>query len=297
MTKAHFIIAIALFLGISVNAQELFMTKLGTDRAQQGMAAWGRRIYSLEDGGKVNVYPFRKGERNPAGNFCLESSCKENHANNAEFGIEKIKGAAAPLLYVSVGKPGSSMDWTCHVESISKKGGQWKSTLVQRLQLDTTQWASKGYSAIFGAPSWMIDKKDKALWVFSAVRRTTTKVTKSPDENAYIATCFRIPSLAEGELVRLGADDIIRQVIFPFDVWFTQAGCIKDGVIWYCFGLGEGHPDTPAAIRAYDTASGRIIAAADISEVVLQEPEERQSVEINGKTLTVNWEPFTLHIR
>lgn len=285
MTKSYFIIVVALFLGLSVNAQEVFMTKLGTDRAQQGIAAWGRYIFSLEDGGKVNVYPFKKGKRSPVGSFSLESSCKENHANNAEFGIEKIKGATAPLLYVSVGKPGSSIDWTCYVESISKKGGQWESTLVQRLQLDTTLWASKGYSAIFGAPSWLVDRKNKTLWVFSAVKRTTPKVTKSADENAYIATGFRIPSLAEGELVRLGADDIIRQVIFPFDVWFTQAGCIKDGVIWYCFGLGEGHPDTPASIRAYDTVRGRIIAEANISKAVIQEPED---LFFRGKYLYIN---------
>lgn len=277
--------AAALLIGISVNAQDVFMTKLGTERAQQGMAAWGRYIFSLEDGGKVKVYPFRKGTRTPVGSFDLVSAAKDNHANNAEFGIERLKGAVAPLLYISIGKPGSSMDWTCYVESISKKGRRWKSTLVQRLQLDTTQWTAKGYTPIFGAPSWLIDKKNKVLWVFSAVKRTTPKVTKTAGENAYIATCFRIPSLSEGELVRLGADDILRQVIFPFDVWFTQAGCIKDGVIWYCFGLEKGHPDTPAAIRAYDTASGRIIAEADISESVIQEPED---LFFRGRYLYIN---------
>ncbi|MBO7544722.1 MAG: hypothetical protein J6T02_04000 [Bacteroidales bacterium] len=250
MTKAHFIIAIALFLGISVNAQELFMTKLGTDRAQQGMAAWGRRIYSLEDGGKVNVYPFRKGERNPAGNFCLESSCKENHANNAEFGIEKIKGAAAPLLYVSVGKPGSSMDWTCHVESISKKGGQWKSTLVQRLQLDTTQWASKGYSAIFGAPSCVVktsEHEGKWSWMSPALSDETVK-----------APVFEM-------LINHGAGPVVD------------------------------------ASYAYAEIPGKSFRHArkflEKRVKILENTTERQSVEINGKTLTVNWEPFTLHIR
>lgn len=249
--------------------------KQGCDRAQQGMALSGKFLFSLEDGGKVNVYHFKKADGQRLATFCLSSAQKDNHANNAEFGIEKKKGASFPLLYVSVGKPGSDIDWTCFVESISRRGKDFKSELVQKIILDRCEgWEAKGYTAIFGSPSFLIDRERKSLWVFSAIKRTTPKVTKSFSENLYVATRFRIPTLSEGAEVHLRADDILQQVRFPFDIGFTQAGCAADGKIYYCFGLGDRSESCPAAIRIYDTDSGEIIGKYDLKDSVLQEPED-----------------------
>lgn len=255
--------------------QMVLFEKQGCERAQQGMAQSGKFLFSLEDGGKVNVYDFKKADGKCLATFCLASAGKDNHANNAEFGIERKKGADFPLLYVSVGKPGCDIDWTCFVESISRKGKSFKSELVQKIILDRCEgWEAKGYTAIFGSPSFLIDRERKSLWVFSAIRRTTPKVTKSFDENLYVATCFRIPALSEGSEVHLGADDILSQVTFHFDIGFTQAGCAKDGKIYYCFGLGDRSESCPAAIRIYDTDSGEITGRYDLKDIVLQEPED-----------------------
>ena len=56
---------IALTLGLllaalCLNAQEVFLVKQGRGRAQQGMTMHGNWIFSCEDGGKVNLYDFRK---------------------------------------------------------------------------------------------------------------------------------------------------------------------------------------------------------------------------------------------
>lgn len=262
----------------------VFLEKHGRKRAQQGMAISGRYIFSLEDGGGVNVYDFRKREPEPVGRFNLASSSKDNHCNNAEFGVEKKKGAAFPLLYVSVGKPGAAIDWMCFVESVSLSEGTFSSTLEQTIRLDCSDWDDFGLKPIFGAPSFLVDRQREVLWVFSARKRTVAKVTTDPAENEYIATAFRIPRLSEGREVVLTGKDVIRQVTFPFEVWFTQAGCVSDGKIFYGFGIGTD-PLRPSRIRVYDTDTGRIRARYELQGII---PWEIEDIVVRGRWMYVN---------
>ena len=110
------------------------------------------------------MYDFKTADPKPIAMFELASSQKDNHANNASFGIETKKGATYPLLYISVGKPGNAIDLTCFVESITKKGKKFSSELVQKIILDINGWSEAGYVPIFGAPSWMVDQKRGELW-------------------------------------------------------------------------------------------------------------------------------------
>ncbi|MCQ2114667.1 MAG: hypothetical protein MJZ07_00520 [Bacteroidales bacterium] len=253
---------------------EIFIQKEGRGRAQQGMEIHGRYLFSLEDGGHVNIYDFKKHDGKVIGGFQLASSRPDNHANNAEFGIEKKKGASFPLIYISNGKVGSEIEWLCYVESITKKKDVWSSEIAQTIHMDGSNWESKGYTAIFGAPSWLVDRERKFLWVFSAIKRTVKSVTTDPSENKYIATKFRIPSLKEGKDVYLTVDDILDQVIFPFDIWFTQAGCVVDGKIFYGYGVGKQDDSRPSAIRVYDTDKREITARYNIQEQVIWEIED-----------------------
>lgn len=264
----------------------VFLAKGNRGRAQQGMALWGRYIFSCEDRGHVNIYDFRRASPTPVAGFDLASSGKDNHANNAEFGVEKKKGASFPLLYISIGKVGCDIEWNCYVESVTRKGKEWSSERVQVITLDRCEgWAEAGYTPIFGSPSWLVDREQGFLWAFSAIRRTTPQVTPDPRENLYVATKFRIPKLAEGPEVHLGLKDILAQVTFPSDIGFTQAGCIHDGMIYYCFGVGNRDAKRPAALRVYDTETGRIAARYDLYDLVLQEPED---VFLKGRWLYMN---------
>ena len=85
-------------------AVSVFMEKGGCGRAQQGLESYGNFIFSLEDGGHVNVYSWKPLSSEPVGGFELASSQPDNHANNAEFGVERKKGASFPLLYITNGK-------------------------------------------------------------------------------------------------------------------------------------------------------------------------------------------------
>lgn len=252
----------------------VFLEKEGMTAAQQGLEMWGRYIFSLENRGHVNVYDFRTASSKPVADFNLASYRKDNHANGASFGIETKKGASFPLLYITNGKPGSEIEWTCFVESITRRGKRFTSTIAQEIVLDTTGWSGCGYAAIFGSPCWMVDRERGFLWVFSASRRTVAKYTRYFWENKYIATKFRVPALSEGAKVTLGVNDILDQVIFPYEVWFTQSGCIHDGKIYYCFGVGKQDDNRPSRIRIYDTDTRSIIARYQVQEEIPLEPED-----------------------
>lgn len=252
----------------------VFLRKEGRGRAQQGLEIWDGCIFSCEDGGHVNIYDFRTASPKPVAGFELASSHPDNHVNNVCFGTETKRGASFPLLYVSNGKIGSEMEWLCFVESITRRGKRFTSEIAQTIELDGSHWADRGYAPIFGAPSWLIDRERGYLWVFSARKRTVAKVTGNAWENQYIATKFRIPHLSEGERVRLGAGDILDQAVFPFDVWFTQAGCMHDGKIYYCFGMGRQDDSRPSCIRVYDTDRRAVTARYNVQDQVIYEPED-----------------------
>ena len=287
LLAACFSAAAQAFGGLQLNPEcSEFIVKEGRKRPQQGMDISGRFLFSLEDGGHVNVYDFKKANPVPIGGFELASSSKDNHANNAEFGIEKKRGASFPLLYISNGKVGSDIEWTCFVESIKRCGKKFSSELVQTIKLDISGFAEKGYEPIFGAPSWLIDRERKALWVFSAHQRTTPAVTLRAEDNFYIAYQFRIPALSEGSEVILTVDDLVKQVLFPYETWFTQAGCMLDGKIFYCFGVGVIDPvGRPSRIRVYDTDSGTICAKYNLDEEI---PYEMEDLAIRDGWIYVN---------
>ena len=262
-----------------------FIKKNRKTGPQQGLEIWGNYVFVLEDGGNVNVFDFQKAAPEPITSFALASSHPDNHANNASFGTETKKGASFPLLYVSNGKVGCDAEWTCAVESITRKGRKFSSELAQTITLDIAGWEEEGYVKIFGAPSWMVDRTRNELWVFSARKRTVKKITAHAYENQYVATKFRVPTLSEGKEIILGVNDIEDQVVFPFDTWFTQAGCVHDGKIYYCFGLGIQDPSRPSRIRVYDTDTRTISARYELQDQILNEMED---IAIVGDWMYVN---------
>ncbi len=250
----------------------------------QGMETFGKWVFNLEHGGGINVYNLRT--RKFVARFHLASAGEKNHANCANFGIEKAPGSSFPLLYVSNGLTDCDSEWICNVESIIRKGKTFTSVISQRITLDISDWQETGLTTIWGAPCWLIDKERHCLWIFSAQKRTKYPYTKEKSENQYVATAFRIPTLAEGKEVTLSAKDVVRQVVFPYDVWFTQSGCVEDGKIYYCFGVfKKTNNEYPPAIRVYDTDNSAIIAKLDLTGHLFCEPE---AIAINKGRILLN---------
>lgn len=249
--------------------------------APQGMTIHDDLLFSVHNQGEVKVYDYITRSEKPLDTFRLESFGFDNHANVANFGTETAPGASFPLLYVSVGKPGVDIEWTCHVESITRSRDGFSSRLVQRITLDATSFLDKGYIPLWGCPLWLVDRERGYLWVFSAPLRTKASVMGAFENNRYTATQFRLPKLSEGERVTFTADDVISQKSFEFDAYATQGGCMRDGKIYFSFGFGAKHPESPSKVRVYDTDKGELVTRLDFKGVI---DEELEDVAIyNGK--------------
>lgn len=264
---------------------EVAYTKDASRRSQQGMALWGDLLLAFEHGGHCTVYDRSKGELRHAGEFDVESSSRGNHCNQANFGVERLPGAEMPVIYLSVAQPKSPLDMRCHVESITRKGRKWSSGLVQTLELDTAGWARRELNTIFGAPSWLIDRERGDMWVFSGRVRTVPAAMPTFAHNKLVATRFRIPSLSEGKYVRLGADDVLEQVVLDMDAYATQSGCIHDGKLFYSFGFGDKYPVTTSKIRVYDLDRRCVAARVDLDSLIR---EECEALMVDGHRMLVN---------
>ncbi|MDY5335509.1 MAG: hypothetical protein SPG97_02000 [Bacilli bacterium] len=273
-----------LYRGNKINLQNftynnsVFITKgdssLSNGKSHQGMDIIDNKIFCLYDTGVCNIFDYKTKFSTPIGSFQLDSFGTDNHANCANFGIETKKGASFPLLYVSVGKVGASIEYHCHVESITKVGEVYSSELVQTIILDATEFTEKSYQSIFGSPCWLVDKERKQICAFSAIKRTTVEVTGDMKTNKYVATIFNLPALSDGETITLTADDIISQHIFDFDTYITQGGTMQDGKIYYSFGYGRTNTKTPSRIRVYDIDTNSIYARIELENIINEELED-----------------------
>lgn len=289
--KQLFISACLLAMPIAASAQLLvepvqnpecvkFFDKGPRVKSNQGMDIYGDYLFNFLDGGTCQVFDIRKSGSDPIDTFTLASARKENHCNQVNFGNVTLKGAATPLAYITVGKVGSPIEFTCFVESFSKKGKKWKSDLVQTITLDTTGFHKNNVLSIFGCPSWLVDKERNEIWALSALKRTMPKTTGEPYNNKYVLLKFDLPSLAQGKDVTLKAKDVKDQRIFDFDAYATQGGCAHDGKIYYSFGFGKARNyECPSKVRVFDTDRRVISARYDLKDEI---PEECECVSVPG---------------
>lgn len=263
-----------------------FMIKSGNKAAWQGMAISSGLIFAAENSGRCCVFDMATRKSSPIATFMFGSAEPDNHSNMLNFGTETKPGASFPLLYVTVGKPNVPIEWTCMVESITRNGKNFTSELVQTITLDQSSFKAKGLQEMFGCPAWLVDRERGFLWVLSARIRTLKKTCPDPSANNYILTKFRIPKLEEGEKIVFTVDDVLAQVIFPFDAYITQGGCMRDGKVYYSFGFKYSkHPDTPSQIRVFDTDSGTISSSIDLTAII---PEEMEDLAIYDGRLYAN---------
>lgn len=99
-------------------------------------------------------------------------------------------------------------------------------------------------AAGFGAPMWLVNTKENAVYMLSAKYRTTYGSVgdtanylgyESVNDNYYIITKFNLPSLSAGEQVVLTPTDIIDQFTTDFAAFATQGGTVFDDKIIYMF--------------------------------------------------------------
>lgn len=240
----------------------------------QGMSVVDDKIFVLHENGQCRVYDYKTKDSNAIGAFDLASKSNDMHYNCANFGVEYKDGASFPLLYVTNGTGGVPSSNTCFVESITQTSDSTFTTeVVQVINLHPENFASAGYDVIKTTPQWLVDKERRKLWVFSCNTGTKKEAMGDFSKSRMSATCFELPSLAEGDTIDLCEKDVIKQLLFEADAYVIQGGCIRDGIIYYAYGYG-GNSTSPSRIRVYNTDTGNIDLRLNLDSVILNELED-----------------------
>lgn len=168
----------------------------------QGMAIYKDYLVSLRDNGYASLYKLHPdGTFSQTAIFPLGSQTKYNHANVANFGVERYaKGDAMPLLYVSQTRtdPEKGYKDACYVERILPEG---KAELVQTIVLDD-------HDKYYGwAVQWAIDKKRRRLVGFG------NTITNDDPKNNFRIMVFKLPKLKAGKMVTLQKEDILENYL------------------------------------------------------------------------------------
>lgn len=276
----------SLLLGIAPVAAQVavkvrqFAKKAGDSIQGMVITAEGHLIQG-GDGGQCRIYDLNLPGDTPVAEFLFASAGRDNHANALSLGGH-YPGGVYPLIYLSGGQPANGI-LECHVENIVKMGMGYRAERVQRITLvqefvwdmnPASQYkTADGFYKIWGAPTWLVDTREKCLYTFSAIYRTTAPYAKHRAENRYVVTKLRLPDPAEGD-VTLTRRDVLDQIVYEFDAFITQSGCVANGKIYYAFGFGRPRGQVGEShIRVYDLKTRKIARRIDLTDEIPEELE------------------------
>lgn len=200
----------------------------------QGMAIYKNYLVSLYNNGYAAIYRLSPdGTFSRTATFSLGSQTKYNHANVANFGVERYaKEDVLPLLYVSQTRtdPEKNYKDACYVERIMPEG---KAELVQTILLGD-------HDKYYGwAVQWAIDKKRKRLIGFG------NTITNDNPKNNFRVMVFKLPKLKDGKTVVLQSSDILENYLiqdymptFPH-VQVGQGGVVAGDCLVMPTGVGS----------------------------------------------------------
>lgn len=232
----------------------------------QGMSIFGDYLVSLQNTGLATLYRLTDSGMERIRQFPLASHHEANHANVADFGIERVeKDDALPVLYVSQcsRKRYEGLKDVCFVERILPDG---EPQLVQTIVLDHQE-------GLFGcALQWVIDHRRKLLIGYGNTKENLA------EGNRWRMMTFRLPRLSEGALVHLRPEEAIdNYCIQDLDARFPsqqigQGACIiKD---WMLIPVGLGTAKQPSILYVWNLKKKRLDGIYNFQELVPAEFED-----------------------
>lgn len=257
-----------------MNQYHISTVKRKSVHGSQGFSAYNDYCFVMQKGGTCYVYSYDT-DTHPTASFKLACSHQNTHCNCLNWGGIPEKDNEFPLLYISNGEAGSPTELYCFVESIEQTTSTtFGSKTVQTLILDKSEFKELGYTIPVACPQWLVDNSRNTLWAFSLTTRTTVSAMGDMSNSKVVATCFRLPTIEEGDKIVLGAKDVIKQSLFEADSYILQGGCMDDGIIYMAYGYGGTESGTPAKIRVYNTDTEQIDLRLDLDGVIVDEPED-----------------------
>ena len=233
----------------------------------QGFAIHKDYMVSLRNGGYASLARLRPdGSWTEFVNFPLGSQSKYNHANVANFGVERVdKADPMPVLYVSQTRTDKDKNITdaCFVERILPEG---KAELVQTILLDN-------HNDYYGwAVQWAIDKKHRRLIGFG------NTINNTDPANRFRIMVFKLPKLKQGSTVILKNSDIIENyLIQDYDPAFPAVQIGQGGVIagdCLIMPTGVGTKQYPSVIYSWNLKKHTMVNAINMQAEVPFEFED-----------------------
>lgn len=237
----------------------------------------------------------------------------ENHYTDPQTGaINEL-----PLLYVRTGNSSGADNIGYYnrlaVESITKTESNgvvsFSSRLLQTIIYSDTYDGGKNIAnyndehgtaylpaAGFGAPMWLVNTKENAVYMLSAKYRTTYGSVgdtvnypgyESVNDNYYIITKFNLPSLSAGEQVVLTPTDIMISSQLILQHLQHRVGTVFDDKIIYTFGFGQIRELNPNKILIFDLQEKRICHELILCDSMFAF-DEIESCVVYGNSLLVN---------
>lgn len=243
-----------------VNDAELYLdtselidtAKVSIKGSSQGLAIWGRYVFSLHDKGQCVVLDIKR--RKFISTFKLEGN--DSHCNNASFGVERYsRQSKFPLLYISECRG----ERACFVTDISTEG----SRIVQKIVYTGDDCT--------GPMDWCVDRQKKILYAYRTIegRRTFRS--------------FRLPRLADSDadgVIRLTAEDSLGEIPVG-DITIPQ-GSLANG---HCIYLPDGLPSRGCRMHVVDAATGGRLRLIDLNPL----KHEPEGLDIKGRWLYLSF--------
>ena len=232
----------------------------------QGMSIYGDYLVSLQNTGLATIYRLTENGKERIRQFPLASHHEVNHANVADFGIERVaKDDVFPVLYVSQCSRDryKGMKDVCFVERIQLDGDP---QLVQTIVLDDPD-------SLFGyALQWVIDHRRKLLIGYGNTKENLA------EGNRWRMMTFRLPHLNEGAVVHLRPEDALdNYCIQELDDRYPsrqigQGACIIWD--WMLIPVGLGTEKQPSILYVWNLKKKRLDGIYDFQKQVPAEFED-----------------------
>ena len=208
----------------------------------QAFAIRADTVFVLYDGGLCRTWSLR--DRNPAGEYFLESAHATLHCGNADF-------APDGLLYVS----GDLTTRACYVESVSATG----SARVQTITFDLDNG--------FGGSQVVLDR-ERGRMVY--MQRELRNIAAT--DNVFHIYEFGIPDTAAGD-VTLTLDDALAHYTLDRYEPIYQGASIRGGMLLLGHGICPDEDGHKVGLAAYSIPDGRFLGETDLTPLISLEPQ------------------------
>lgn len=209
-------------IGFHIEKIVYWMKQVGGSHSKQGGDAFNGYLFQLQSGHSfVDIYDIKNKTLIATRDINFNGSY---HCNNVDFSNTFYNPHDEfPLLYSSQ----QNRYVRCIIaDRITQQTGDYMMETVQRIDLPFEDEVPLQYT-----PDAVIDKKNGFIYVYTG---NTIPIT-----DFYIYQ-FRLPSIEDGEVVKLKEEDIISKwVVKDNPAYYKQGGIMRDGVLITLEGMSD----------------------------------------------------------